>query len=135
MDNCIFCKIVRGEIPSAQVLDADKVLALLDISPVNKGHVLVVPKEHFETMLDVPDNLLKDMILAAKKVGKGMRKGLKADGFNLSMNNFAAAGQVVFHAHLHVIPRFENDGLKHWPQKHYDEGEMDSYREKIATFL
>ena len=135
MDDCIFCKIVRKDIPCVCVLDTDKVLAFLDISPVNKGHVLVVPKEHFETMLDVPDNLLKEMIVVAKRVGKGLRKGLKADGFNIGMNNFAAAGQVVFHAHLHVIPRFEADGLKHWPGKQYDEGEMDSYKEKIATFL
>ena len=135
MNECIFCKIVRSEIPCEPILDTDKILAFLDISPINKGHVLVIPKEHFETMVDAPDNLLKDMILGAKKVGKSLRKGLKADGFNVGMNNFAAAGQVVFHAHLHVIPRFENDGLKHWPGRQYDEGEMKTYKEKIATFL
>jgi|SRR3989344_2538838 len=135
MDECIFCKIVRGEIPSSIVLDTDKVIAFLDIRPVNKGHVLVVPKEHFETLLDGSENILRDMIVAAKKIGKSFRKALKADGFNLGMNNFAAAGQVVFHAHLHVIPRFENDGLQHWPGKTYDEGEIEQYKEKIATFL
>ena len=135
MDECIFCKIIRGEIPCAKVLDSEKVIAFLDIRPVNKGHVLVVPKEHFETLLDIPEVVLKDVIVAAKKIGKSLKKALKADGFNLGMNNFAAAGQVVFHAHLHVIPRFENDGLQHWPGKTYDEGEIDQYREKIATFL
>jgi len=134
-NDCIFCKIVLGEIPCSQVFSTDKVIAFLDIRPVNKGHVIIIPKEHFETLLDVPDNLLKDLILAAKKIGKSLKKGLKADGFNLGMNNFAAAGQVVFHAHLHVIPRFENDGLHHWPGKQYDEGEIESYKEKIATFL
>ena len=106
MDECIFCKIISGGIPSATVLDSEKIIAFLDIQPVNKGHVLIVPKEHVETLLDVSENTLKDMIVAAKKVGKSLRKSLKADGFNLGMNNFAAAGQVVFHAHLHVIPRF-----------------------------
>ncbi len=133
--DCIFCKIVRGEIPSSNVLDNGKIIAFLDVNPVNKGHVLVVAKEHYETLLDIPDNIIKDMIIAAKKIGKSQRKALKADGFNLGMNNFAAAGQEVFHAHIHVIPRFESDGLKHWPAKKYDEGEMDKVREKIATFL
>lgn len=135
MDDCIFCKIVSGSIPSSMVLDGEKIVAFLDVRPVNKGHVLVVPKEHAETLLDVPENTLKDMIVAAKKIGKSLRKSLKADGFNLGMNNFAAAGQVVFHAHLHVIPRYDGDGLQHWPAKAYDEGEIDQYREKIATFL
>ena len=135
MDDCIFCKIVSGSIPSTTILSGDKIIAFLDIQPVNKGHVLVVPKEHAETLLDVPENTLRDMIVAAKKIGKSFRKGLKADGFNVSMNNFAAAGQAVFHAHLHVIPRYEGDGLQHWPAKTYDEGEIDQYREKIATFL
>lgn len=135
MDDCIFCKIVRGEIPSANVLDNGKLIAFLDINPVNKGHVLIVSKEHHETLLDIPENTLKDMIIAAKKIGRSLRKALKADGFNLGMNNFTAAGQEVFHAHFHVIPRFENDGLKHWPAKKYDEGEMENVREKIATFL
>ena len=120
MDNCIFCKIVSGNIPSAIVFDSDKIIAFLDIRPVNKGHVLILPKEHAETLLDVPESTLKDMIIAAKKIGKSFCKSLKADGFNLGMNNFAAAGQVVFHAHLHVIPRYECDGLQHWPGKTYD---------------
>src|SRR3989344_2796069 len=134
-DDCIFCKIVRGEIPSSNVYTNDKVIAFLDVNPVNKGHVLIVPKEHYETLLDIPDNIVKELLVIAKRIGKSARKALKADGFNVGMNNFPAAGQVVFHAHLHVIPRFENDGLQHWPSKKYEEGEMDQYREKIATFL
>ncbi len=133
--DCIFCKIVRGEIPSSNVFTNDKIIAFLDVNPVNKGHVLVVPKDHHETLLDVPDNTAREILVIAKKIGKSLRKAVKADGFNLGMNNFAAAGQVVFHAHVHVIPRFENDGLQPWPSKKYEEGEMDQVREKIATFL
>lgn len=134
-EECIFCKIVRDEIPSSKVYNNDKVVAFLDVNPVNKGHVLIVPKDHYETLLDIPDNIVKELLVIAKKIGKSARKALKADGFNVGMNNFPAAGQVVFHAHLHVIPRFENDGLQHWPSKKYEEGEMDQLREKIATFL
>jgi histidine triad (HIT) family protein len=134
-DDCIFCKIVRNEIPSSNIYTNDKVIAFLDVNPVNKGHVLIVPKDHYETLLDIPDNIVKELLVIAKKIGKSARKALKADGFNIGMNNFPAAGQVVFHAHLHIIPRFENDGLQHWPSKKYEEGEMDQVREKIATFL
>ncbi len=133
--NCIFCKIVKSEIPCSKVLENERVIAFLDISPVNKGHTLVVPKEHFETLLDVSENTLKEMMLAAKKIGKSMKKALKADGFNIGMNNFPAAGQAVMHAHLHVIPRYENDGLHLWPGKKYEEGEIEQIKEKIVTFL
>jgi len=135
MENCIFCKIVKGEIPSSKVIDDDKIIAFLDINPVNKGHILIIPKEHFETLLDIPENICKEMINSAKTVGKILRKVLNAHGFNLIMNNFPASGQEVPHAHLHVIPRFDDDGLKHWPSKKYDEGEMASLQEKIANFL
>ena len=133
--DCIFCKIVRNEIPSSRILESDKFIAFLDVHPVNKGHTLVVSKEHLETLLDIPENTLKDMMAAAKKIAKSMRKVLKADGVNIGMNNFAAAGQEVMHAHIHVIPRFENDGLHHWPSKNYEEGEMDKVREMLATFV
>ena len=134
-NDCIFCKIVKGDIPSSKILDNEKIIAFMDIRPVNKGHALVVPKEHYETLLDIPDNTLKEVMVAAKKVAKSMRKALKADGFNLGMNNFAAAGQEVPHAHLHVIPRFQDDGLKPWPSKQYEEGEIDQIAEKLKTFL
>jgi len=133
--DCIFCKIVEGNIPSSKVYEDDKVLAILDIAPVSKGHVLVLPKKHMGDLTDVPDNLMQSLFSAAKKIGKVQKKVLKADGFNIGMNNGAAAGQVVFHAHVHVIPRFEGDGLEHWPHKQYDEGEMQQVREKLAIFL
>jgi histidine triad (HIT) family protein len=134
-NDCIFCKVVNDEIPSFRILTNGKVIAFLDINPVNKGHALVIPKDHFKTLADIPENTLKDMMIAAKKISKCMRKALKADGINLGMNNSPAAGQEVMHAHLHVIPRFEGDGLEPWPAKKYDEGEMEQLREKLASLL
>ena len=133
--DCIFCKIIKGEIPSSKVYEDSNVLAFLDIGPVNKGHTLVIPKEHYETLFDVPDDLLKEVIVVVKKVSKAVKKGVEADGISLGMSNYKAAGQVVPHAHFHIMPRFSDDGLKLWPQGKYEEGEMDSYKEKIEAFL
>ena len=135
MDGCVFCKIVNGKIPSAKVYEDDKILAFLDIGPVNKGHTLVIPKQHYETMLDLPDKLLKEMIIAVKKMVQAIKEGVNADGVNLLMSNYKAAGQVVPHAHFHILPRFSNDGLKHWPQGKYLGEEMNRIKEKIVSRL
>ena len=134
-NDCIFCKIIKNDIPSTKVFEDEKVLAFLDIRPVNKGHVLIIPKEHCETLLDMSENMLKEVMVATKKIAKSFRKGLKAEGFNLKMNNFPLGGQEVMHAHIHLIPRFENDGIMSPPQKKYEEGEMDKIKEAIVTFL
>ncbi|MFP4109552.1 MAG: HIT family protein [Desulfonatronovibrio sp.] len=120
MKDCIFCQIVRGDIPCARVYENEDVLAFLDISPVAKGHTLIIPKKHVVNILDLPANMAPGLHKALQKVGTGLIKGLKADGFNLGMNNFEAAGQLVMHAHYHLIPRFAGDGLKLWPQNSYD---------------
>ena len=135
MDECIFCKIIKGEIPSSKIYESDNVLAFLDIGPVNKGHTLVIPKEHHETLMDIPDELLKELILTVKKVCKAVKQGVNAEGISLGMSNYKAAGQVVPHAHFHIMPRFDNDGLKLWPQGKYEEGEMDIYTKKIKYTL
>jgi histidine triad (HIT) family protein len=132
-ETCIFCKIIKGEIPSSKVYEDEKVFAFLDIGPVNKGHTLVIPKEHHETIVDVPDDLLKDVIVVVKKLSKTVKNGVGADGFSVLTNNYEAAGQVVPHAHFHIIPRLNSDGLMHWPQNKYSEGEMDSVKEKIVS--
>ncbi|MFP4083382.1 MAG: HIT family protein [Desulfonatronovibrio sp.] len=120
MKDCIFCQIVRGDIPCTRVYENEDVLAFLDISPVAKGHTLIIPKKHVVNILDLPANMAPGLHKALQKVGTGLIKGLKADGFNLGMNNFEAAGQLVMHAHYHLIPRFAGDGLKLWPQNSYD---------------
>ncbi len=135
MHDCIFCKIIKGEIPSSKLYEDDKVYAFLDIQPVNKGHTLIIPKEHYNDLLETPDETVDAMFRAVKKVAPAVMKGVNADGFNLGMNNKAAAGQVVFHAHLHIVPRFRDDGLKLWPGGKYDEGEVEKVRESIVSSL
>ena len=135
MEDCIFCKIVNGEIPCSKVYENNKVLAFLDISPVNKGHALVIPKEHHKDLLTMPDNVLAEVTKVGKKVAKAVMRATGAAGFNLGQNNGKVAGQVVMHFHLHIIPRFEDDGLELWPQGTYEGREMDEIAEKIRSLL
>ena len=120
VEDCIFCKIIRGEIPCAKVYETHTVLAFLDIAPVNKGHALVIPKAHYENVWELPASLATEMLIAVQTVGQALKDGLGAQGMNLGMNNGVAAGQLVMHAHWHLIPRFAGDGLTLWPQKSYD---------------
>ena len=134
-DECIFCKIVKGEIPCTKVYETSEVLAFLDIGPVNKGHTLVIPKHHYETLLDMPDDLLCAVSKVVKEVSKAIKEGMGVPGFNVLQSNFKVSGQLVPHYHVHIIPRTETDGLKHWPQGKYGEGEADKVAEKIKKLL
>jgi len=111
MSDCIFCKIVQGEIPAIKVYEDDKVLAFMDINPLNDGHTLVVPKQHAETILEIAAEDLTAVIQVVQKVALAIEKGLKPDGLTVIQLNKKASGQVVPHLHIHLIPRFENDGL------------------------
>ena len=135
MADCIFCKIIKNEVSADKVYEDEGTLAFLDISPVNKGHVLVIPKQHFETLLDMPDLALEQTIKTVKKTAKAVISALNADGFNIGMNNYGAAGQLVMHVHFHVIPRFSKDGLKHWPGKKYKDNESKEIAKKINSEL
>lgn len=135
MDDCIFCKIVAGKIPATKLYEDDITLAFLDIHPVNPGHILVIPKEHYENLLTIPEEALKGVILASRKVAKAIVKGLNIEGFNFAQNNGAVAGQAVNHLHFHIIPRREGDGLRHWPHKDYADGEEKEIVEKIKRNL
>ena len=135
MEDCLFCKIIKGEIPCNKIYENDKVFAFLDIAPVNKGHALVIPKEHHKDLLDMPDDILAEVAIISKKVAKAVIEATNADGFNIGKNNGKAAGQVIFHSHMHIIPRFENDGFKHWPQGKYEEGEAEKILESIKEKL
>ena len=121
--DCLFCKIVRGEIPCARVYEDDAVLAFLDIAPVHPGHTLVIPKQHHTDLFELPESLGAVLFSALRTVGAAVLAATGADGLNMNMNNRAAAGQVIFHAHLHLIPRFEGDGLRLWPQHPYREAD------------
>jgi histidine triad (HIT) family protein len=131
MRDCIFCRIAAGRAPAARLVETPTVLAFLDIAPVNYGHTLVIPREHFHNLLDLPDELWTEMGRVSRRVAQALRRVLFAQGINLGMNNFEAAGQVVFHAHLHVIPRYLTDGLRLFPQEDYKPGDM----EKVAAQL
>ena len=110
--NCVFCKIARGEIGQEKIAENGSFFAIRDIKPTALGHTLVIPKKHYVTILDIPSNLGKDMIDLIKKVSSDLMDKKYGDGFNLVMNNLQVAGQVVMHAHFHVIPRKEDDGIR-----------------------
>ncbi len=122
--NCLFCKIVSGEIPCNKIYEDKNFLAFLDINPVSKGHTLVIPKKHSQNILDIDEEILKDLIIIVQKLSKQIKTALKSDGINIIMNNEPTAGQIIFHTHIHIIPRFLNDELKHWPSKKYTEKEF-----------
>jgi len=108
---CIFCEIIKGNIPSKKVYEDDNVLAILDISQITKGHTLVLPKKHFNNFLDLDDEYASHVFLAAKKITKMIDKAYKPLGFNIINNCNEIAGQSVMHYHLHIIPRYEKDEL------------------------
>ena len=115
-EDCIFCKIVHGEIPCTSVFESEELIAFLDISPVNKGHTLLVPKAHMETLFDMPDDIGQTLLAAMKQVGTAVMEATGAKGLNVVQNNYPAAGQQVPHVHWHLIPRFADDGHMAWPQ-------------------
>ena len=135
LPNCLFCKIAKGEIPCTNVYEDKDVLAFLDIAPVHKGHTLVIPKQHFETIIDTPDEVITRVMHSVKKISAAVEKAVNADGFNIFINNRRHAGQAVDHVHVHIVPRHQGDGFKHWPQGKYAEGEAEQVKAKIAKFL
>jgi len=136
MTDCIFCKILAKEIPCSQIYEDENTFAFLDINPVNKGHALVILKKHYETLLDIPKDELCTMIAITQKVSKAIFKSLNADALNVMMNSYPVSGQLVPHAHFHIIPRFSGDGFKHWKgAEPYKEGEMDSVAGKIKEAI
>ena len=129
---CIFCKIIKGEIPSYKVYEDENFVSFLDIDPVNLGHALIVPKTHFKNIFDAPENILSALGPVIKKVSLAVQKGTGAQGINVMMNNEGSAGQLVDHAHMHIIPRFPGDGFEHWrPQEGFTESDFEQKMEKI----
>ncbi|MBU4421479.1 HIT family protein [Candidatus Parcubacteria bacterium] len=135
MEECVFCKIVKGELSAEKIYETDKILAFLDIRPTNPGHVLVIPKEHHQNLVDTPDELLCEIILAVKKIAPATVRAVEAGGYNLAVNSESVAGQVIFHTHFHIIPRFLNDGHELWHGKPYGEGEIEGVAKKIEREL
>ena len=136
MDSCIFCKIIKGEIPSLKVYEDQSIIAFLDIAPANRGHVLVVPKMHLEMFHELSSDLTNKSMEVIKKIAQAQSHALGNIGYNVLVNNAKVAGQVVPHVHVHVIPRFENDGLQfNWRPKPSINGEMEKLKNTIAKFL
>lgn len=109
-DNCIFCKIAGGEIPTNSIYEDNDYKVILDLSPATKGHALILPKEHYKNIYEMPEERVADAFRLAGKMAKIMTDKLGADGFNIVQNNNEIAGQTVFHFHIHLIPRYEGDG-------------------------
>ena len=136
MEGCIFCKIVDGKIPSTNVYEDTQVMSFLDIMPANKGHCLVVPKKHAQTLIEMNDDDLIAVIKAAKKVARALSLSFGNGSFNIVMNNGKEAGQLVNHAHIHIIPRFHKDRLRiKWSHLKYEENEIKEYADKIRKFI
>ncbi len=129
-NDCIFCAIAAGEIPSFKVYEDDLVLAYLDINPFSKGHTLVIPKAHTTGLLDTPDETLAAVIARVKKVAAHLKQALLCDGFNILQNNGVAAGQTVMHVHFHIVPRYGNEQLSFENHKG-DMDELKALAEKI----
>tara|TARA_Y100000310_G_C20358296_1_gene657737 strand:- start:201 stop:605 length:405 start_codon:yes stop_codon:yes gene_type:complete len=110
MTDCVFCKVVKGEIPSYKVYEDENNLAFLDIKPHSKGHTVIIPKIHAETVFDLDDQKYKDILLVTKKTMKIIQDKLNPDGFNVGWNHNSAGGQVVPHLHVHIFPRYNGDG-------------------------
>ena len=110
-DNCIFCKIAAGDIPSATIYEDNDFRVILDIEPASKGHALILPKEHYANLYELSDDLASKALIVAKKVITKMTSILGCDGYNVVQNNGEAAGQTVFHFHIHLIPRYKDDNV------------------------
>ncbi|MBU1693827.1 MAG: HIT domain-containing protein [Verrucomicrobia bacterium] len=136
-ESCIFCKIIRGEIPSTRVFEDEHTLAFLDIGSLVKGHTLVIPKHHYNSLTDAPPEVAAQIMATAQKIAQAQLNGLAADGVNIHQANGRVAGQVVPHLHIHVVPRFKEDGY-HWNWKagRYERPEeMNDLAEKIRQGL
>lgn len=125
--DCIFCKIAKGNVPAEIVYEDDKVIAFLDINPVNLGHTLIIPKSHYTNILETPDGVVSDIFVKAKKLMVAIKKAAEADFVVLSV-----VGTDVPHLHLHLIPRYHKDGLKNfWPKKESKKEESKKIAQKI----
>jgi histidine triad (HIT) family protein len=134
-EDCIFCKIVNGQIPSKKVFENDTNIAFLDIRPISTGHSVVIPKKHYSTIETLPDEEVANLFKVVKKVALLLHVKLEIDGYNIVQNNFKAAGQVVEHSHVHVIPRNKGDRKieLNVPKEGASEEELEKVLEKILS--
>ena len=135
-ENCIFCKIITGEIPSNTIYEDDEFKVVLDVSPASKGHALILPKNHYADLYEIDENVAADAMKLAKKLAIHMTDVLKCDGFNLVQNNHEVAGQTVFHFHVHVIPRYEGGpDMVNWVPGKPEQEELAQTAENLKAGL
>ena len=131
--NCIFCKIANGEIPSKTLYEDDKFRVILDLGPASKGHALILPKEHYADLYELPEETAGEVMKLAKKMAAQMMQRLGCEGFNVVQNNGELAGQTVFHFHMHLIPRYRDDGQKiGWKPQEATQEELETIRAQIT---
>lgn len=132
--NCIFCKIIAGEIPSNTIYEDDEFKVILDLAPAAKGHALILPKEHYADIYEIDEEVAGKAMKLAKKLAIHMTEVLGCDGFNILQNNHEVAGQTVFHFHMHLIPRYKeaknNDILK-WSEETFSSEEMAEIKDAL----
>ena len=132
-DNCIFCKIIPGEIPAHTIYEDEQFKVILDVAPATKGHALIIPKNHYANMYELPEDTAVEAIKLAKKMMQVMTDKLHCDGFNIIQNNGEIAGQTVFHFHMHLIPRYKDDGeILKYVSLHPSQEEMVETRKTIT---
>ncbi len=135
-NNCIFCKLANGEIPTNSLYEDDMFRVIFDLSPATKGHAIILPKEHYKNLYELSDEVAGKVMVVAKKLAKVMTDVFEADGFNLIQNNNECAGQTVFHFHLHLVPRYENDSVnKFWIPGEADEESLKVWSKQIAEAM
>ncbi len=131
-ENCIFCKIANGEIPSKTVYEDDDFRVILDLGPASKGHALILPKDHYNDLYELTDDLTGKAFILAKKISILLKKKLNCEGLNLVQNNGRTAGQTVFHFHIHIIPRYNDDQQKiGWKPQEVTQEELEDTLQKI----
>lgn len=131
--NCIFCKIANGEIPSKTLYEDERFRVILDLGPASKGHALILPKDHYANLYELPEETAGDVMKLAKRMAARMTQRLGCEGFNLVQNNGELAGQTVFHFHMHLIPRYKDDGQKiGWKPQEVTQEELEEIRKQIA---
>ncbi len=130
--NCIFCKIANGEIPSKTIYEDDEFRVILDLSPATKGHALIIPKDHYSNLFDLPDSIAGKVLKIAKKIAILLTEKLQCSGINIVQNNGEVAGQTVFHFHMHLIPRYIDDNQQiGWKDIKISQEELEDIKNRI----
>lgn len=135
-DNCIFCKLAAGQIPSTTLYEDEDFRVIMDIAPAVKGHAIVLPKQHMNDLLSIEENTAKKALFVVSKIANAIKDALNCDGINILQNNGEAAGQSVFHLHFHILPRYKEDHFTiPWKTLSYEEGEAEAIAKRIRAAL